>query len=85
MLRTIWDIEAQHKNICWGILEPGLDHSCHILANNVSAFCASLKTLLDAKLNHFGPILLAEEISRQPNIDYVARLFSSNLSYSNPQ
>ena len=45
------------------------DCSCDILVKNVTTFCSCLKNLPEAKLKTFGLIALAEEISRQPNID----------------
>lgn len=44
-------------------------NSCDILPNSVAAFSLCLMNLPDAKLRVWGIILLAEAISRQPNID----------------
>ena len=46
------------------------DCSCDILVKNVAAFCSCLKTLPEAKVKRFELILLAEEISEQPSIEY---------------
>ena len=53
------------------------DHSCDILANNMSIcihFCLCHKNFPEAILKYFGQILLAGEISRQPCNKYYADL-----------
>ena len=47
------------------------DCSYDILGENVTAFCPCLKSLPEAKVKSFGLIPLAEEISKQPSIDFV--------------
>lgn len=44
-------------------------NSCDSLPNTMAAFSLCLMNLPDAKLRVLGIILLAEAISRQPNID----------------
>ena len=43
-----------------------------ILLKNVAAFCHHSKYMPEAKLKSFGTMALAEEISRQPNIDCIS-------------
>lgn len=50
------------------------DHSCHLLATNVSTFSSCPKNLLEAKLKSFRLMALVEEISRWPSIDCVTWL-----------
>lgn len=47
------------------------DPSCDIFTKNVAVFCFCFKNLSKAKLKSTGLISLAEEISREPNIDSV--------------
>lgn len=44
-------------------------HPCIILVKNVADFCAYPKTQPKTKVKRFQLIALAEEISKQPNID----------------
>lgn len=44
-------------------------HPCIILVKNVADFCTYPKTQPKAKVKRFQLIALAEEISKQPNID----------------
>ena len=46
-----------------------MHHSYDILAKNLATFCTYPKNLPEVKLNGFGLMPLAEEISRYPNID----------------
>lgn len=52
------------------------DHSNGILAKNMAAFCPGQKLLTEAKLKNFELISLAEEISREPNVDSVVQLLA---------
>ena len=54
------------------------DHFCDIFVKNVAAFCSCPKSLQESKLKSFG-LMLAEEISKQPSIDWVAWLLVSRL------
>ena len=47
------------------------DGSCDILVKNVVTFCPCPKILSEAKVKHFGLILMAEGISKQPRTDSV--------------
>lgn len=49
-------------------------NSCDNMPNSVAAYSLCLMNLPDAKLRVWGIILLAEAISRQPNIDSAVRL-----------
>lgn len=51
------------------------DHSCDIMAD----FCTCPKNILEAKLKSFRLLLLAEKISRQPNIGSTPRLLVITL------
>ena len=55
------------------------DCSYDILGENVTAFCPCLKSLPEAKVKSFGLISLAEEISKQPSIDFVMGLLVLTL------
>lgn len=46
---------------------------------NVAAFCPSPKYMTDAKLKSCGLSVLAEEITRQPNIDCLVWLLMTTL------
>lgn len=50
-----------------------------ILVKNVAPFCSCPRSLLEAKLNSFGLILLTE-ISRQSNVDSVMWLLVMTLT-----
>ena len=57
------------------------DYSCDILVKNVAALSPCLKkNLPEAKLKSFGLIQLAEEISKQYNIDFVMWLLVLTLT-----
>lgn len=45
--------------------------SCDILDKNVVAFCTCLKIMPEAKLKTSGFTALAEDISKQPSVDFV--------------
>lgn len=45
----------------------------------MAVLCPSLKNLLEADLKSFGLIKLAEEISKQPSIDFVTWLLVFTL------
>lgn len=54
-------------------------HSCNILAKYVAIFCFCSKNLPEAKLESYELTILAEEVSRQPNIDYIDWLLVATL------
>jgi hypothetical protein len=47
------------------------EHSCDILVRNVAVSCPYLKSLPETKVKRFRLIVLAKEISNQPNIDSI--------------
>jgi hypothetical protein len=63
------------------------DCSYDILAKDVAASCPCLKSLPEVKLKTFGLIMLAAEISRQPNMDSVMWLlvFTIMQIYNEPE
>ena len=73
MLSTVGTVEAQLKRSQMGIiLATGLETILVIfLTKNVTAFCPCPKNFPVFKLKSRELISLAEEISRQPNIDFI--------------
>ena len=55
------------------------DHFCDMLVKNAAVFCPCLKSLPDAKLKNFHLMLLAEELLKQPHVDYAMRLLVASL------
>lgn len=48
---------------------------------NVTVFCPGPKSLPEAKLNSYGLAAFAEEISKQPCVDYVVKLVVVSVIY----
>lgn len=81
MLSTMWTVEAQLKRSQMGIILATVfeEHSCDILTENVTAFCPCPKNSPVSKLNSRELIYLAEEVSRQPNTDFIVWLLVITL------
>lgn len=65
------DYDSLTKKVSENINKCPRDFSCNILSNNMAALCPFPKNIPKAKLKSFRLIVLAEEISRQHNIDSV--------------
>jgi hypothetical protein len=62
-------------------LEIGFEtQECYILAKNISTFCPSPESLCEAEFKGDGLINLAEDISRQPSIQGVSRVWLAAFS-----